>query len=90
MAQLSDTNKYTFTGEQVKGLLKTSYELKECEKTIVSLSTLIDTVQFKVNALDLLINDKNKQIKRIKMNKRRWRNATVVVSFASVLGFILK
>lgn len=87
------TNKdtlYSFTGDQVKELLKSAYELDACNKTVISLSSLIDTAQFKVNTLDLMIHDKNKEVIKQRKRKRFWRNSSIGVTFVAVLVGILK
>lgn len=81
---------YHFTGEQVKELLKSAYELDVCNNTVISLSSLIDSAQFKVNTLDLMIHNKNKQLIKQRKRKRFWRSSTIGITFVSVLVGILK
>lgn len=81
---------YKFTGEQVKELLKSAYELDECNKTVVKLSTLIDSAQFKVNTIDLMLHDNKKELLKQRKRKVFWRNTAIGTSLVAVLLGLLK
>lgn len=88
-SQDNDTS-YTFTGFQVKELLKSAYELNACEIKITELSDLIDSSQLKINILDKTIHDKNKEIFKTNKKARRWRNFSFSVTFVGIVAFIIK
>lgn len=81
---------YQFTGEQVKELLKSAYELDECNKTVIKLSDLADSAQFKINTLDSFIHEKNLSIVKEKKRKRFWRNSTFAVVITGVLLILIR
>lgn len=81
---------YTFTGEQVKEMLKVAFELEECNKTVFKLSDLADTSQKRINILDNFIHEKNLLIAKEQKRKRWWRGSTIGVVITGVLLILVK
>lgn len=81
-------NKYEFNEEQMREMLKVSYELDECEKTICKLNNLIDSSSYKIDHLNNLIIKKDKEVKKNIKIAKTWKNITFSLGLIS-LAYIL-
>lgn len=81
---------YRLTGTQIEEIHKVAHELEECNKTVLKLSSLADTAQFKINVLDSFIHDKNKQLATEKKRKKSWRRSTIGLIITGVLLILIK